>query len=168
MPLEFNDEPIARGVIVPVAVAHAESLAVIGREMSAILRALKAEVRVGASVPADADFVVLLTEGEAPVEGVELPEFKDRVGSAIAFAETESEGRVANVRARKHLRSVGATLGPRQMAFYPKDLGYLGIESDGLRERLEELLQTLVLDAERLRLKREGWEEPDADEDGSA
>ena len=33
---------------------------------------------------------------------------------------------------------------------------------DGLRERLEILLRALVVDAERLRLRREGWEEPEA------
>jgi hypothetical protein len=30
-----------------------------------------------------------------------------------------------------------------------------------LREKLEILLRALVIDAERLRLRREGWEEPE-------
>jgi hypothetical protein len=51
-------------------------------------------------------------------------------------------------------------LGARELVFSPEQFGVLGLESDGARERLEILLRALVLDAERLRLRREGWEEP--------
>lgn len=154
-------EPIARGVIVPLAAEHGETLAILSREMVSILRAFRGEARVAAAVPPDADFVLVLVEGEAEPSTLQLPDLKDRVGSSVAFADRAAEGRAANARARKHLRRQGAALGPRELVFSPKDLGYMGLEDEQMRERLEELLQTLVLDAERFRLKREGWEEPD-------
>lgn len=154
-------EPLAQGVIVPLAAGEAEAMHVLAREMVGTLRSLRGEARVTGEVPADADFVLLLVDEEAEVETLELPDLKDRAGSAVSFAEKKSGGRLANHRARKRLRAAGAALGARELVFQPSDFGYLGLESDTLRERLQELLQTLVLDAERLRLRREGWEEPE-------
>lgn len=154
-------EPLASGVVVPFAAGEAEGVHVLAREMVSMLRSLRGEARVTAEVPADADFVMLLVDEEAEVEGLDLPDLKDRAGSAVSFAEKTSAGRLANHRARKRLRAQKAVLGARELVFQPSDLGYLGIESDTLRERLQDLLQTLVLDAERLRLRREGWEEPE-------
>lgn len=160
--VQASAEPLARGVIVPLATEHGDRLSQLAREMTGILRAIRGDARVAAAVPPEADFVLLLVDADAEPERVALPDMKDRVGASVAFAEREGEGRLANHRARKHLRRHGAALGPRELVFVPADLGYLGIEKDSLRERLEELLQALVLDAERLRLRREGWEEPDA------
>ncbi|HWH07794.1 MAG TPA: hypothetical protein VNX21_01255 [Candidatus Thermoplasmatota archaeon] len=146
-------EPIARGVVLH----HAKEgpLPTLAREAQSILRALDAPA--DADAPA-ADYVLLLVEpGGADAE---LPDLKDRAASAVAVAEDAAEGRVAVVAARKRLRAMGATLGSRELVFSPAQFGYLGLESDSARERLEILLRALVLDAERLRLKREGWEEP--------
>lgn len=161
MPAVEQQEPLAKGVIVPVAAENADNLHVLAREMVSILRALRGEARVSPSVPADADFVMLLVDADAGLDSLELPDLKDRVGAATSFAQRKAEGRMANHLARKRLRSVGAALGARELVFGPDDMGHMGLESDAVRERLQELLQTLVLDAERLRLRREGWEEPD-------
>lgn len=156
----MNDEPIARGIIVRLSEAYDEELRVLGKEAMAMLRALKAEARIASDADEPADFVLVLAEPRAQVDTFPLGSMADRVGAAIAVAEDEREGRVINAAARKRLRAAGAVLGPRELVFSPSDFGYLGLESDTLRERLEILLHTLVLDAERLRLKREGWEEP--------
>lgn len=152
-------EPIAHGFILRAgeATEHAEVLA---REAGSILRALHAPA--DAPGTAEADYVVLLVpEGIDPREA-KLPDLKDRAATALALArgESDAEARVTLLAARKHLRGHGATLGARELVFRPGDFGFLGLESDARRERLEVLLQALVLDAERLRLKREGWEEP--------
>lgn len=155
-------EPLARGVLVAQPQSHAPLLQALAKESVSILRALNAEGRVEERAPADADFVVLLVEeGSAPTR-IPLPELKDRAASALGIGASAPEARVAVAAARKHLRAHGATLGARELVFSPDDFGYLGLETDGLREKLEILLQALVLDAERLRLRREGWEEPDA------
>lgn len=153
----MSEESVARGALVVLPPTDAGHLPALAKETASILRALRAE----AAAPLDeADFVVLLVAPGADPRAFVLPELKDRAGSAIAIAEDASEGRVAVALARKHLRSHGAVLGARELVFTPEQFGYLGLESDGARERLEILLRALVLDAERLRLKREGWEEP--------
>lgn len=141
-----------------MAARHPEAVAHLAKEAQAILRALDA--------PADADvretdYVLVLVEDSTDPAKLDLPDLKDRVGSAIAVAEDAAEGRVAVFAMRKHLRSRGAALGSRELVYAPAQFGYLGLESDGARERLEILLRGLVVDAERYRLKREGWEEPE-------
>lgn len=153
-------EPVARGVIVPVAARHQPTLSVLAREVASMLRSLRAEARPEAAVPGDADFVVVLAEEGTEPAGLALPDLKDRAGCALGFAEDGAEGRVAVAQARRHLRAHGATLGSRELVFSPEHFGPMGMESDSMRERLEILLRTLVLDAERLRLRREGWEDP--------
>ena len=68
---------------------------------------------------------------------------------------------MAVAQARKHLRAHGAALGSRELVFLPEHFGHMGMESDSMREKLEILLRTLVHDAEGLRLRREGWEDPE-------
>lgn len=155
-------EPLARGVIVALPQSHRDALATLEREALSILRAIDAEGRTAPEVPSDADFALLLLGSSSPVDKLALPDLKDRAASVVAVGDDEPECRLAITRARKLLRAHGATLGPRELVLRPRDFGILGLESDGLREKLEILLRALVNDAERLRLKREGWEEPEA------
>lgn len=152
-----SEDPVARGALVVLPPEADDPLPALAKEAASILRALHAPAEVSIQ---DADYVVLLLAPGADPRTAGLPELKDRAASAIAVASDAGEGRVAVALARKHLRSCGAVLGARELVFSPKQFGYLGLESDGARERLEILLRALVLDAERLRLKREGWEEP--------
>lgn len=153
-------EPIARGVIVTLPRVHADKLDALAKEALVIIRAIHAEASPAVHVEPDADFALLLLEADsAPPH---LPDLKDRAGSVIAIGDDAPACRAAIARARKELRAHGATLGARELVFAPADFGYLGLESDGLREKLEILLRTLILDGERLRLRREGWEEPEA------
>lgn len=156
----LSAEPVARGVIVSIASRSQQTLSTLGREVASILRALRAEAKPQDAVPAEADFVVVLIEEDADPKGLGLPDLKDRAACALGFARDAAEGRVAVAQARKHLRAHGAALGSRELVFTPDHFGFMGMESDSMRERLEILLQALVLDAERLRLRREGWEEP--------
>lgn len=153
-------DPLARGVIVSVAGRSQPILATLAKESASMLRALRAEARVQDDVPADADFVVVLVEEGADPKALALPDLKDRAAVALGFASEAAEGRAAVAQTRKHLRGHGAALGARALVFLPEHFGYLGMESDSMREKLEILLRALVLDAERLRLRREGWEEP--------
>ena len=125
-----------------------------------MLRALQAECVPAPRVPPEADFVVLLVEGDADPRALALPDLKDRAACALGLAEDPGAGRVAVNEARKHLRAHGAVLGSRELVFTPDQFGPMGMESDAMREKLEILLRTLALDAERVRLRREGWEEP--------
>lgn len=154
-------EPVARGVVVTMPQRHAEPLASLARETLSILRAIDAAGDAAREVPAEADFVALLIEAGSPTDKLALPDLKDRAATVVAVGEDAPECRVAITRARKLLRAQGATLGARELVLAPADFGVLGLESDGLREKLEILLRALVTDAERLRLRREGWEEPD-------
>lgn len=156
----MSQEPIARGAIVVLDGERSAELAMLAKETASILRALNAPGEVSTHIGAEVDFVVLLVPQGLDANKVELPDLKDRAGSAISVAEDATEGRVAVASARKRLRAQGASLGARELVFAPSQFGYLGLESDSARERLEILLRALVLDAERLRLKREGWEEP--------
>ncbi|HUR68709.1 MAG TPA: hypothetical protein VM370_05635 [Candidatus Thermoplasmatota archaeon] len=154
-------EPLARGAIVTVGRARAAPLAALAKEATAILKALSAEATARPSAGATEDFVLLLVDEGTDPESIELPDLKDRAASALAIAEDAPLGRAAVARARRRLRAAGATLGARELVLAPSSFGHLGLESDGLREKLEILLRALVVDAERLRLRREGWEEPD-------
>lgn len=153
-------DPPPRGVLLPLAAKHPDLLDALARDALSALRALKAETTLAREAPSDVDFVVLLVEPGARLPE-DLPDLKDRAASAIGLAEDAAEGRVAVTAARKRLRAANATLGARELVFLPSQLGVIGIESDTVRERLHILLQALVLDAHRLRLKREGWEEPE-------
>lgn len=153
-------DPLARGTVLVAARQHKEPLAALQRETFSILKAVKAEARPAQAVEGTEDFVVLLIEDGWDAKRLPLPDLKDRMGAVVAVAQDAAEGRLAVTRARRHLRDHGASLGARELVLSPEAFGYLGLESDGLREKLEILLQTLVLDAERLRLRREGWEEP--------
>lgn len=159
----MGDEPVARGEVVLVGERHRPQLEALAKEALSTLRALRAEASVRPEASPSADFVLLLVgeQADAPSEAA-LPDLRDRAGSAAAVAADAAAGRVAVALARKHLRAHGAALGARELVFSPDQFGYLGLESDTLRERLEILLRSLVLDAERLRLKREGWEEPES------
>lgn len=150
-------EPVARGCIVPAGPRHKEASRALAGEATSILRALDAP---SDAALAEADYVLLLVESAGDVPVLELPDLTTRAAAAVGLAEDAGEGRVAVLAARKRLRAQGATLGSRELVFTPSQFGYLGLESDGARERLEILLRALVLDAERLRLRREGWEEP--------
>lgn len=152
-------DPPALGFIVAAPKRHAEQVGALARESLSALRALKADAVEAPRASPEADFVVLVVEPSAPLP--EMPDLKDRAAVALAVAEDEAEGRVAVTAARKHLRNAGAALGARQLVLTPSHFGFMGLESDNAREKLHILLQTLVLDAERLRLRREGWEEPD-------
>jgi len=152
-----SKDPIARGVLVVLPPTATDPLPALAKEAASILRALHAPAEAHMQ---EADYVLFLLGPEADPRALALPELKDRAASAIAVAADAGEGRVAVALGRKHLRAHGAVLGARELVFSPKQFGHLGIESDGARERLEILLRALVLDAERLRLKREGWEEP--------
>lgn len=150
-------EPLARGVILLVPQRAEGPVPALAQEARAILRALNAP----ADAEADkADYVLAVVTQD--VEPAAFPEadLKERAASVVAVAEDAAEGRVAIVAARKRLRAMGAHLGSRELVFAPSQFGYLGLESDGARERLEILLRGLVVDAERLRLRREGWEDP--------
>lgn len=156
-------EPLARGLVVRAPAASRPELAALAKECLSILRALDAEAAAADAVPPEAaDFVLLLVDDGADGHDLDLPDLRDRVGGVVAVGADVPEARVRIARARKRLRAQGATLGARELVFEPSDFGYLGLESDGRRERLEVLLRALVLDAERLRLRREGWEEPEA------
>jgi hypothetical protein len=149
-------EPVARGAV--IVLPSKEPLSTLAKEAAAILRSMAAPAE---AEPSAADYVLLVVEpGVDARSQAPLPDMKDRAGSAIAVAEDEAAGRAAVAAARKALRAQGAALGARELVFSPKQFGYLGLESDGARERLEILLRALVNDAERLRLRREGWEEP--------
>ncbi|MEA3198633.1 MAG: hypothetical protein QOE90_61 [Thermoplasmata archaeon] len=151
-------EPVARGAIVVAGKGspHADALA---KEAASILRALRAPAD---AEPREADYLVLLVAEDTDLRALDLPDLKDRAATALGLAsgESDAEARAVVAAARKQLRAQGASLGARELVFRPSDFGYLGLESDGRCERLEVLLQALALDAERLRLKREGWEEP--------
>lgn len=154
-------EPIARGLIVPAPAVGRPEIPALAKECASILRALDAPAQTQPTVEPEADYTLVLLDEKADVERLSLPDLKDRAASAIAIAEDGVQARVLLALARKRLRGSGAALGARELVFSPSDFGYLGLESDGRRERLEVLLRALVADAERLRLKREGWEEPD-------
>ena len=154
-------DPLPRGVVIRLSVKHADLMDALARDTLSALRALKADASLAPGADPDVDFVVLLVEPGARLPH-DLPDLKDRAACAIGLADDAAEGRVAVTAARKRLRASFATLGARELVLLPSQLGVIGIESDTLRERLHILLQTLVLDADRLRLKREGWEEPDA------
>lgn len=153
-------EPVARGAVTALSLAHRDAVAALEREALSILRGLDAPGSSEARVPGDADYVMLIVEEESP-ELRALPDLRDRAATVVGVASDAPAGRAAIARARKLLRGAGAVLGARELLLRPEDFGYLGIESDGLRERLEILLRALVNDAERLRLRREGWEEPE-------
>lgn len=152
-------DPPPLGFVVTTRGANGPAMDAFVKEIASILRALKADVAVTAEVPAEADFVALVVEPEAALPA--FPDLKDRAATAVALSEDEGAGRLAVHHARKALRAAGAVLHARELVLSPKQFGYLGLESDTLRERLQILLETLVLDAERLRLRREGWEEPE-------
>ena len=150
-------EPVARGVVLVEPAAASGPLPALAREAASILRAMDAP----AEVPlAEADYVIILLGESADVDALALPDLADRAGTAVAVTRDASDGRAVVALARKRLRRRGATLGARELVFSPDQFGHLGLESDGARERFEILLRALVNDAERLRLKREGWEEP--------
>ena len=152
-------EPIARGVVVALPTHHGEPLAMLRREALSIMRALDTEAEPADKVSAEADFCVLLIEADTAGD-LQLPDLKDRAGTVVAVGDDEPACRLAITRARRELRAHGATLGARELVLRPDAFGVLGLESDGLREKLEILLRALASDAERLRLRREGWEEP--------
>lgn len=137
---------------------HPELVATLAKETLSTLRALKADAAETREVPPEADFVVLVVEPDAPLPA--LPDLTQRTAVAVAVADEEREGRVAVVAARKHLRGAGAALQSRELVLLPDQFGVLGIESDSVRERIQIMMETLVLEAERLRLRREGWEDP--------
>lgn len=155
-----SQEPLAQGALIIAGAKRSAELSQLAKEAVSILRALRAPADVVERAPPETDFVMLLVDEATDARAVALPDLKDRAGSAMAVAEDAAEGRVAVAAARKHLRAHGAALGARELVFAPSQFGYLGLESDGARERLEILLRALVVDAERLRLRREGWEEP--------
>lgn len=161
MSRERAREPLARGVVVPTAAGVAE-LQALAKECLSILRAVDAaaETAPAASGAGSGDFLALLVTADVAVDRIALPELKDRAATAIAVGAETAACRAALTAVRKRLRGAGATLGPHELVLAPADFGHLGLESDALREKLEILLRTLVADAERLRLKREGWEEP--------
>lgn len=154
-------EPVARGVVVAMSQQHRDALATLEREALSILRAIDAEGKSSREVPADADFVALLIGSSSSTDKLALPDLKDRAATVVAVGDDDPECRLAITRARRILRAQGAALGARELVLKPGDFGVLGLESDGLREKLEILLRALVNDAERLRLRREGWEEPE-------
>lgn len=153
-------EPLARGVVALASGASRPELPALQKECISMLRALQIEAASSTAIPPDADFVLVLLDEKAEADRIALPDLKDRAASAVAVSEDAAEARVRLAHTRKRLRAYGAALGARELVFAPSDFGYLGLESDGRRERLEELLRALAYDAERLRLKREGWEEP--------
>lgn len=127
-----------------------------------MIRALDGESSLARAMPPESDFLLLIVEADFDAHALELPDLKDRAASVLGVSDDAPACRAAIARARKLLRAKGAALGARELVFAPSDFGVMGLESDGLREKLEILLRTLVLDAERLRLRREGWEEPEA------
>lgn len=156
----MGDEPIAQGALLLVG-APEGPLAQLAKEAAHILLALKAPGAIVERASEGADYVLLILADGANARDVPLPDLKDRAGSAVAVADDAAAGRAAITLARKHLRAHGAALGPHELVFTTTQFGYLGLETDSARERLEILLHTLVVDAERLRLRREGWEEPE-------
>lgn len=155
-----DKEPIARGVLVALHTAQREPASALAKESASILRALQAPAEETSSVPAETDYVIVLVGPDSDPETLALPDLRDRAATAVALGPRAPETRATLATVRKRLRSAGAVLGARELVLLPEDFGYLGLESDGLREKLEELLRALVADAERLRLKREGWEDP--------
>lgn len=157
---ERAKEPIARGAV--VVLQPSAQLQALAKETISILRALDVAAEPASVAPPAADFVAILLQ-PGPAEGVaiELPDLKGRAATAIAVGDDAPACRAALTVVRRKLRAAGATLGPHELVLAAKDFGHLGLESDGLREKLEILLRTLAVDAERLRLRREGWEEPD-------
>lgn len=153
-------EPIARGVV--VALAKSEAHLALAKETISILRALNVVVDESTVAPPSADLVILLIDeaGAGAGAGIDLPDLKDRAATAVAVGNDAPACRAALSAVRKRLRAAGATLGPHELVLSTSDFGYLGLESDGRREKLEILLTSLAMDAERLRLRREGWEEP--------
>lgn len=154
-------EPIAKGVVIVVGTDEREPLAHLAREAIGTLKALRCEARRGDQATDADDFVLLLVAPDGDPDALGLPTLTDRAGAACCVHPFEPEGRALVARARKALRRQGAALGPRELVLSPQAFGYMGLESDGLRERLQVLLQGLANDAERLRLRREGWEEPE-------
>ena len=157
----MSPDAVASGVVVPLARTKRAELASLAKESNSMLRALQAESRAEERATPDADFVILLVEAPFDAGLAPLPDLRDRVGAALALAANEGDARVAVQAARKHLRSAGAALGARELVLTDAQFGVMGLEDDSAREKLEILLRTLVLDAERLRLRREGWEEPE-------
>ena len=154
-------EPVARGVVVTLATRHREPLAALAKEALAILRGLHAPGHASERVEDGADYALLLVDEGSELGAASVPDMAGRAASVVGVGEEAPEARAAIARARRSLRARGAALGARELLLRPADFGYLGLESDTQRERLEILLRALVVDAERLRLRREGWEEPD-------
>lgn len=152
-------DPPTLGFVVEAAGAHEREASSLAKEIVSTLGALHADALRAPDVPAEADFVITIVAPDAGLPS--FPDLKDKAAAALGIASDEAEARAAAHAARKQLRAAGATLGALQVAFTPDMFGVMGLESDGVRERLHILLETLVHDAERLRLKREGWEEPD-------
>lgn len=152
--------PLARGRI--LVAGDDPALAALQKEAASILRAIDGPA--DAETLAEADYVLALVQVGVDAAGLEVPDLKDRAGSVIGLGGDAADARAAVLAARKHLRARGATLTHRELVFSPAQFGYLGLESDGARERLEILLRGLIVDAEALRLKREGWEEPETRE----
>lgn len=146
------------GAVVPAPTRHPEEVRALAMEALSALRALKASPALAPSAPGTADFVVLVVDSADPEPA--LPDLRDRAAAAVGVSGSASDGRAAVLAARKRLRAAGAALGARELLLAPSDFGVTGLESDGHRERLQDLLQALLQDASRLRLKREGWEEP--------
>ncbi|HEX2021619.1 MAG TPA: hypothetical protein VHH36_02845 [Candidatus Thermoplasmatota archaeon] len=152
-------DPPLRGVVVPLASRHGEQARALAMEAMSALRALRAEPALAGAVPGDADFVLLVLSDDPPP--VSIPDLAGRAAAAVAVADPVAEGRVAVASARRRLRGAGAALGARELVLSPSEFGVLGLESDNQRDRLHELVQALLHDADRLRLKREGWEDPE-------
>lgn len=152
----MEKEPLARGRI--LLAGDDATLPALQKEAESILRAIAGPA--DAPSLADADYVLALVQVGADATTLDVPDLKDRAASVVGLGADPADARAAVLAARKHLRARGATLTHRELVFSPAQFGYLGLESDGARERLEILLRGLVVDAEALRLKREGWEEP--------
>lgn len=153
--------PIAQGIVVGLGARHRPEADALSKESLSILRALDAEGRIATRIDGAPDLILLIVDADTTLDELELPDLKDRAASVIGIGDDAPSCRVAITNARKRLRGQGAALGARALVFAPAQFGFLGLESDGSREKLEILLRALVLDAERLRLRREGWEEPD-------
>lgn len=142
-------------------ITHAEPLRILQKEALALFPPLQAHAEPVEAPRVEHDFLLLLVEECSDVERLPLPALKDRAAAVIGVASDAPACRATITRARRRLRAHGAALGAHELVLAPEAFGVLGLESDGQREKLEILLRTLVLDAERLRLRREGWEEPD-------
>lgn len=156
----MTGEPIAEGVIVILGERQRAHTAALAKESASILKAFQTTSSIATSVPPEADFALLLVDEAADLDALTLPPMKDRAGIVAGVGEDAALVRASIARARRKLRLAGATLGARELALSPEHFDPLGLASDGLREKLEILLRSLVNDAERLRLRREGWEEP--------